>query len=103
VDEVIEADENVEGIDKLKDDSSLRDPAEGEHDSDSTHHECKDDGNLDDGDLMFEADNELPLLWDVSSVITLSKKVVVTQVFLDDLHAFSVLIKKMKTELADFE
>jgi hypothetical protein len=103
VDEGIEADENVEGLDKLKDDSSLHDSAEGEHDSDSMHHEHQDDGDLDDGDLMFEADSEIPLLQDVSSIIVLFNRDVVTQVFLDDLYAFPVLIKKMKTEPADFE
>jgi hypothetical protein len=87
----------VEGIDKFKDDASLHDSVEGELDSDSKHREHKENGDIDDGDLMFEADDEIPLLQDVSSIISLFNKVLITEVSLDDLYAFCTLIKKMKT------
>jgi hypothetical protein len=62
--EGIEVEENVEGSDKLEDDSFLHDMTECKHDSDSEHHEYEDDDTQ-----MFEADNDIPLLEGVSSVI----------------------------------
>jgi hypothetical protein len=64
LDEGIEVDENVEGSDKLEDDSFLHDTAEGKHESDSEHHEYEGDDSQ-----MFEADSDIPLLQEVSSVI----------------------------------
>lgn len=66
--------ESEEGVDKLMDDSSLHNLAEGEHDSDRMRHEHEDNDDLDDDD-MLEADSEIPLLQDVSPVYILGQTV----------------------------
>jgi len=64
VDEDIEADENMEGTDDLKDDSNQPDLIKGEYDSDSEREEHEQGG-----DQLFEDGSEIPLLQGVSLVI----------------------------------
>jgi hypothetical protein len=64
VDEDIEAEENKEGTDDVKDDSNQHDLTKGEYDSDSERQEHEQGG-----DQLFEDGSEIPLLQGVSLLI----------------------------------